>query len=137
MAASLAAAVTLVVFVVIPITPSFELWNANVQTRGGSRLISESFLVKNTSMGAQRVVAADLEAPGIRVIHTNAPLTIPVNGHMWVRVVYKVTDCSAAAAAVRGAPFPMNLRLDRWWGVRTVTLADHGLDYPGPSDVCP
>jgi hypothetical protein len=136
-AAGIAAMVAIAMFIVIPLTPSFDLWNADVQTRGGSRLITESFLVKNTSLGAQRVAAADLDAPGIRVIRTNAPLTIPTNGHAWVRVVYRVTDCGAATAVDKGAPFPMNLRLDRWWGVCTVTLADHGLDYSGPSDVCP
>jgi hypothetical protein len=124
-----------VVFVVIPLTPSFTLQNADTRVNG-DRLIVESYLIKNGSMVDQHVGAVDLEALGIHVVRTNAPLVIPPGGHRWVRVIYEVTDCKAAVAAETGAPFAMDLRLDRWWGVHTETVADHGLDYPGPYDVC-
>lgn len=124
-----------VVFVVILLTPSFTLWNASTLVIG-DRQITESYLVENSSMVDQRIDAVDLEAPGIHIVRTDAPLVIPSGSHRWVRVTYEVTDCKAAVAAQTGAPFAMDLRLDRWWGVHTETVADHGLDYPGPYDVC-
>jgi hypothetical protein len=122
--------------VAIPLTPSFHLSNENVRVNPSSRLITESFLIRNDSLVDQKIVGADLDAPGIRIVRTNAPLVISTRGRAWVSVTYRVTDCKAAVAAETGAPFPMELRLERWWGVHTVTMKDHGQDYPGPFDIC-
>jgi hypothetical protein len=132
----LAAVAALALFVIIPLTPSFTLQNANVQVKRASRVITESFLIENGSMVDQRIAGADLQAAGIRIIQTSAPLTIPSSQHAWVQVTYRVTNCKVAVAVETDAPFPMNLRLERWWGVKTETVQDHGLDYPGPDDVC-
>lgn len=136
--AAIGCGVLLVVFVVIPLAPSrFQVVNATTHASEGDRTVTERMLVHNSYPEDQRLRAADLSAPGIRLINTNTPLTIASRGTAWVEVTYRVTDCQAAVRAEGLSPFPINLRIAEWFGVHTETVTDHGTLYPGPSNVCP
>jgi hypothetical protein len=86
----------------------------------GSRVVRQSFVIDNRGWTEVRIAAVQDATRGTTLIHLDgAPGPIPAHGSTGLVLTYRIDDC----AAVRpGTDLAAHLRLDRWWGVQTVTV---------------
>jgi hypothetical protein len=75
----------------------------------------------------------DSGAPGVTMIGSDFEhaLTLPRHGKLRIVTTYQITDCRVPIETV-----PLQLRTDQWWGTLTITVQDHGSDFPGAEVAC-
>jgi hypothetical protein len=100
-----------------------------------TRTFSQTIWIENNGIFAERVLAATSHSLGIEVTGTSVGRGIAVarGAKVHITLRYRVTDCRHASGAFLPA---VTLRLDRWWGTKSVTLQDQGSQYPGVRTAC-
>ena len=118
---------------------------ADVGTAGAAlttpKVIVEEVAVKNTGWSTVRVVGVGQDGPGLRLLGPSdpdvrfsgvhgiePPFEVRPGQTETVAVAYRVTDC----AAVPTGPFPVQIRVDRFWGTQTIGITPPQV-YDGPN----
>jgi hypothetical protein len=114
--------------------PRLSIIGADQHSTSTPRVFTQDYWISNGGVSDQVVDAADTHVAGAVTVRTSVrrPVTIPAGGSVHIVMTYRVTDC---AHQPYGA-LPVSLRLDRWWGVRTITVQDHGVDFDGAPLAC-
>lgn len=131
---SLAALVLALAFGVLPLLPvHLSVVVAEQHSTPTPRVFTQDYWIENNGRLAETVTAADTDAPGVVTVKTSIgrPVTIKPGGTLRVVMTYRVTDCRVTQEAL-----PVKLRLSRWWGTRTETVQDLGVDFDGASVAC-
>lgn len=123
----------LAVAVVLPTWPSVTLRNAVTRSTPTPRVFTQTYWVKNTGHGGLTIRRVDSGGPGVEMVGSNLVHGIAIPAGHTARIVttYRVTDCRRAPEVL-----PVQLRFDEWWGTKTITVQDHGVDFDGAHIAC-
>ncbi|NUR60494.1 MAG: hypothetical protein HOV87_17805 [Catenulispora sp.] len=105
------------------------------------KIIMQEVAVQNTGWSTVRVVRVGQDGPGLRLLSpsdpelrsagvhgTEPPFDLRPGQTKKVAVAYRVTDC----AAVTTGPFPIQVRVERFWGTQTIGISLPQV-YDGPN----
>jgi hypothetical protein len=104
------------------LTPQVEMRTGSASA--GGHAFMQSVQIENTGWFDEHLSAVDSHARGAEVVSVKgAGSVIHPGASITIEVDYRMLDCSAVRAS---DPAPINLRLHRSWGTRTVTVQSGG-----------
>jgi hypothetical protein len=130
----LAIAAALAAAVAIAVTwPRVAVIGAKTHSTNTPRVFTQSLWIKNTSNVGVTIRGVSNRDSSVQMIGSSLhrAASISVGKAIWIRTTYRVIDCQHPLETV-----PVQLRIDEWWGTKTITAQDHGLDYDGAFNAC-
>lgn len=130
----LAVAAVLVAAITIAVRrPRVAVIGARTHSTSTPRVFTQSLRVENTSNVGITISGIGNTDSSVRMIGTSLhhAVSVPAGKSVWIETTYRVIDCQHPPETV-----PLQLRIDEWWGTKTVTAQDYGLDYDGARIAC-
>jgi len=94
--------------------------NSGYGSGGGPGWAEHEVVVENQGWTPLTIVAVGRSGPGLELTEVRGtfPVTLQPGDQTSFYVVYRVTDCTA----VSNEPFPVPVRVERWWGEQTAYI---------------
>jgi hypothetical protein len=96
--------------------PETAGWGAS----SGPGTISHQLVMENQGWTPVTLTGAGRDGPGLTLdrVFTVFPVTLKPGQQITIDLTYRITDC----AAITRDPWPVPVRIDRWWGEQTAYL---------------